>query len=74
MNFIEFESGQKLRGGFYTEPSIASFLVKWIKQCYIGVNMNDEQIAIRQRRIRGLLPSRLTQALAPLQNSPPSAT
>jgi adenine-specific DNA-methyltransferase len=31
MNFIEFESAQKLRGGFYTEPTIASFLVKWIK-------------------------------------------
>src|SRR3990172_3901213 len=31
MNFIEFESAQKLRGGFYTEASIASFLVKWIK-------------------------------------------
>lgn len=31
MNFIEFESEQKLRGGFYTEPFIASFLVKWIK-------------------------------------------
>lgn len=31
MNFIEFESEQKLRGGFYTEGSIASFLVKWIK-------------------------------------------
>jgi adenine-specific DNA methylase len=31
MNFIEFESEQKLRGGFYTEPTIASFLVKWIK-------------------------------------------
>ena len=30
MNFIEFESKQKLRGGFYTEPSIASFLVKWV--------------------------------------------
>lgn len=31
MNFIEFESEQKIRGGFYTDPSIASFLVKWIK-------------------------------------------
>lgn len=31
MNFIEFESEQKIRGGFYTEPSIASFLVNWIK-------------------------------------------
>src|SRR3990172_2150771 len=31
MNFIECESEQKLRGGFYTEPLIASFLVKWIK-------------------------------------------
>jgi adenine-specific DNA-methyltransferase len=30
MNFIELESKQKLRGGFYTEPSIASFLVKWV--------------------------------------------
>jgi len=30
MNFIALESEQKLRGGFYTEPSIASFLVRWI--------------------------------------------
>lgn len=30
MNFIEFESAEKLRGGFYTEPYIASFLVKWV--------------------------------------------
>lgn len=32
MNFIEFESAQKLRGGFYTEQAIASFLVRWIKK------------------------------------------
>lgn len=32
MNFIKLESEQKLRGGFYTEPSIASFLVKWVKE------------------------------------------
>jgi len=31
MNFIEFETEQKLRGGFYTEPAIASFLIRWIK-------------------------------------------
>lgn len=31
MNFIEFESDQKLRGGFYTNPAIASFLTKWVK-------------------------------------------
>lgn len=31
MNFIEFESEQKIRGGFYTEPSIAAFLVNWVK-------------------------------------------
>lgn len=31
MNFIEFETAQKLRGGFYTEPAIASFLIRWIK-------------------------------------------
>ena len=31
MNFIEFESAQKLRGGFYTEPVISSFLARWIK-------------------------------------------
>jgi len=31
MNFIEFESEQKLRGGFYTEPVIASFLARWVK-------------------------------------------
>ena len=32
MNFIALESKQKLRGGFYTEQFIASFLVKWIKR------------------------------------------
>lgn len=31
MNFIAMESTQKLRGGFYTDPVIASFLSKWIK-------------------------------------------
>lgn len=31
MNFIEFESKQKIRGGFYTEPPITSFLINWIK-------------------------------------------
>ncbi len=31
MNFMAMESGQKLRGGFYTEQPIASFLVRWIK-------------------------------------------
>ena len=31
MNFIALESSQKLRGGFYTAPSIASFLINWIK-------------------------------------------
>lgn len=30
MNFIELESAEKLRGGFYTERYIASFLVKWV--------------------------------------------
>jgi len=30
MNFIEQESAQKLRGGFYTDQSIARFLVKWV--------------------------------------------
>ncbi|HEX3716494.1 MAG TPA: N-6 DNA methylase [Verrucomicrobiae bacterium] len=30
MNFIENESAQKLRGGFYTEPNIASFLTRWV--------------------------------------------
>jgi len=30
MNFIELESKQKLRGGFYTNPLIAKFLVKWV--------------------------------------------
>lgn len=32
MNFIEFESEQKLRGSFYTDLSIARFLVRWIKE------------------------------------------
>ncbi|MCP5536146.1 MAG: SAM-dependent DNA methyltransferase [Akkermansiaceae bacterium] len=32
MNFIEFESAQKLRGGFYTESAIAEYLVRWISE------------------------------------------
>lgn len=30
MNFIENETAQKLRGGFYTDPDIATFLAKWV--------------------------------------------
>lgn len=30
MNFIELESAQKLRGGFYTDLDIAEFLVRWV--------------------------------------------
>lgn len=30
MNFIANESAQKLRGGFYTDHDIASFLARWV--------------------------------------------
>ena len=30
MNFIENESAQKLRGGYYTPPGLAGFLTRWI--------------------------------------------
>ena len=30
MNFKEFESAEKLRGGYYTPPDLAQFLVKWV--------------------------------------------
>jgi adenine-specific DNA methylase len=30
MNFIEFESAQKLRGGFYTDTDLAEFLTRWV--------------------------------------------
>ncbi len=30
MNFIEFESAQKLRGGFYTDADLAAFLTRWV--------------------------------------------
>jgi len=30
MNFIQFESAQKLRGGFYTDADIAAFLTRWV--------------------------------------------
>src|SRR5688500_1385049 len=30
MNFIRFESAQKLRGGFYTDQDIAGFLARWV--------------------------------------------
>jgi len=32
MNFIEMETAQKLRGGYYTPPDIASFLVRWVNE------------------------------------------
>jgi adenine-specific DNA methylase len=32
VNFIKFESAQKLRGGFYTAPDIATFLTRWVAQ------------------------------------------
>ncbi len=60
MNFIELESPQKLRGGFYTEAIIASFLIKWIKaskpksllepSCGDGAFLN----AIEEQRITSL--------------------
>jgi adenine-specific DNA methylase len=31
MNFIENESAQKLRGGYYTPLDLAAFLVRWVK-------------------------------------------
>jgi adenine-specific DNA-methyltransferase len=31
MNFIENESAQKLRGGYYTPSDLAAFLARWIK-------------------------------------------
>lgn len=30
MNFIENESRTKLRGGYYTDPEIAKFLIRWV--------------------------------------------
>ena len=32
MNFKENESATKLRGGYYTRPEIASFLINWVKE------------------------------------------
>jgi len=32
VNFIENETPQKLRGGFYTKPEIADFLVRWVSK------------------------------------------
>jgi adenine-specific DNA-methyltransferase len=32
MNFIENETEQKLRGGYYTPPDLAAFLAKWVKE------------------------------------------
>lgn len=31
MNFIENETAQKLRGGYYTPPDLAVFLARWVK-------------------------------------------
>ena len=30
MNFKEFQTEQKLRGGYYTSDDLADFLVRWI--------------------------------------------
>jgi adenine-specific DNA-methyltransferase len=35
MNFIANETAQKLRGGFYTDPDIASFLARWVLDCLV---------------------------------------
>lgn len=32
MNFIVNESQQKLRGGYYTPPDLAAFIVRWVKE------------------------------------------
>ena len=32
MNFIENETAQKLRGGYYTPPDLAIFLAQWVKE------------------------------------------
>ena len=32
MNFIKNETVQKLRGGYYTPPDLAAFLVQWVKE------------------------------------------
>lgn len=32
MNFIENESAQKLRGGYYTPRDLATFMVRWVRQ------------------------------------------
>ena len=32
MNFIENETAQKLRGGYYTPDDLATFLARWVKQ------------------------------------------
>jgi len=37
VNFIENETPQKLRGGYYTAPDIASFLSRWV----LGTNPTD---------------------------------
>lgn len=34
MNFIEDQTSQKLRGGYYTPPDLASFLVRWIGEIH----------------------------------------
>jgi adenine-specific DNA methylase len=31
MNFMENETAQKLRGGYYTPPDLAAFLARWVK-------------------------------------------
>jgi adenine-specific DNA-methyltransferase len=60
MNFIAQESKQKLRGGFYTESAITSFLVKWVRVIRPGTILEPScgdgafLEAIEKSRIPGL--------------------
>jgi hypothetical protein len=45
MNFIENESPQKLRGGYYTHPDIATFLARWVLKPGPARILEDEHAA-----------------------------
>lgn len=60
MNFKVNESATKLRGGYYTQPDIAAFLLRWIAECkpknVLEPSCGDGAF-IRQARDSGLAPS-----------------
>lgn len=57
MNFIENETAQKLRGGYYTPVDLATFIAKWVKeispQSVLEPSCGDGAFFSAFKRVRG---------------------